>query len=436
MILKQLRQSLITRLMLYFLITGVLVIVLFAVNFAHSVKVHFKEEVLPNVAQYLDYIVQDIGIPPDINKARRLSEGLSFELYIQGPGIKWQSHAKIPDLSGLRFEPAPEPYQRYQLAFERGNNYLKLQHGGYTYVYVVGRLFKPHTHEGSLVLLAIIILTMALLFWLIRRSLQPLKPINDAVIRIGKGDLSQPVELSGSIEFKRLGQGINEMARQIQSMLEAKHQLLLAISHELRSPLTRARVNLELIADDATRQALVDDIREMEGLIALILESERLNHPHSTLTRSDFALDIMIQQLLEEYFHDCNIVTHLPAISINADRARLELLVKNLLDNALKYSSAGDAPPEIRISRQRHQILLEVRDHGCGMSAEDLAQATQAFYRADPARQRSTGGFGLGLYLCHKIVLAHRAKMDIQSKLNQGTWVSIVFPDQITSTDR
>lgn len=426
--LKRLTQSLITRLMLYFLLTAVLVIALFGINLAQSIKLHFKQEVLPNIVQYLDYIVQDIGSPPDINKARRLSDGLAFELSITGPDINWQSHSKIPDISKLDFENVAAPYQRYQVAFERGNNYLMLEQGGYTYLYVVGRLFKTGSHQRSFPMLVIFIVILLLLFLFIRRSLKPLKPINDAVVRIGQGDLLQPLVPSGSIEFKRLGQGINEMSQQISSMLEAKQQLLLAISHELRSPLTRARVNLELIADDATRQALVDDIREMESLIALILESERLNQPHAVLNHTDFQLDEMIEDLISEFFTDKQITTKLASVSINADRARLELLVKNLLDNAFKYSSETDECPEIRLIQRQQQIVIEVEDHGCGMASEDLDQATQAFYRADPARQRATGGYGLGLYLCQKIVDAHQAEMLIHSQLGQGSLVRVTLP--------
>ncbi len=426
--LKRLRQSLITRLMLYFVATGLFIIVIFGFRLAGNLKQHFKQEVLPNVVQYMDYIVQDIGSPPDIGKAQRLSDGLAFELSIQGPGVNWRSNAKIPDVAQLEFETVDAPYQRYQVAFERGNNYLLLHKDGYTYLYVVGRLFKSSSHSGDFPILGFMILILLVLFLLIRHSLKPLKPINEAVLRIGSGDLLQPLQPSGSIEFKKLGQGINEMAQQIQSMLQAKQELLLAISHELRSPLTRARVNLELIANDDIRQALIDDIREMESLIALILESERLNQPHAVLNKTQFELDQMIRHLLQEFFSDKPITLKLTALTINADRARLELLVKNLLDNAFKYTAETDRAPQLLIKRIDQHILIEVTDYGCGMAAPDLQQATQAFYRADRARQRATGGYGLGLYLCQKIVDAHHASMHIHSVLGEGTRVQVTLP--------
>ena len=426
--LKRLRQSLITRLMLYFVATGLFIIVIFGLGLAGNLKQHFKQEVLPNVVQYMDYIVQDIGSPPDIDKAQRLSDGLAFELAIQGPGVNWRSNAKIPDVSQLEFETVAAPYQRYQAAFEHGNNYLLLQKDGYTYLYVVGRLFKSSSHRGDFPILGFIILILLILFLLIRHSLKPLKPINEAVMRIAGGDLLQPLQPTGSIEFKKLGQGINEMAQQIQSMLQAKQELLLAISHELRSPLTRARVNLELIANDDIRQALVDDIREMESLIALILESERLNQPHAVLNKTQFELDEMILHLLQQFFSDKPITLKLEALTVNADRARLELLLKNLLDNAFKYTAETDRTPQLLIERTDQHILIEVTDYGCGMAEPDLEQATQAFYRADRARQRATGGYGLGLYLCQKIVDAHRASMHIHSVLGEGTRVQVTLP--------
>ena len=86
-LLARARHSLITRLMLYFIITVLLTLAVFAINFAYTIRVHFKQEILPNVAQYMEYIIEDIGTPPDLAKARRLSDGLFFELVIQGPDV-------------------------------------------------------------------------------------------------------------------------------------------------------------------------------------------------------------------------------------------------------------------------------------------------------------------------------------------------------------
>lgn len=430
---KQIRQSLIIRLMMYFLFAGLLFVLLFGIKFAHGIKVHFKQEILPNIDQYLSYIARDIGSPPDLERAERLTRNLSFELRISGPGINWRSHENIPLVSQLQFEAAPEPYHKYRIARHKRNNYVVLQAGEYEYMYVMGTLFKGPRHQRNLGFIVIVILSLLLLFWLIRRSLKPLETIAQGVERIGRGVLDTPIERRGSTEFKQLSEGINKMALEIESMLQGKQQLLLAISHELRSPLTRAKVNVELMPEQVSRQALIEDLNEMQGLITLILESERLDQRHAVLNKTEIELDQLITKVIQQFFQPLQIDTELEALSIRADTTRLSLLIKNLLDNALKFSSQTERPPVIRCYRDQTSICLEVEDYGCGMNQQELEQISMAFYRADPARQRTTGGFGLGLYLCRLIVQAHGGKIQFHSQSGQGTRVQVCLPDHLKS---
>ncbi len=429
--LKQFRQSLITRLMMYFLIAGFLFVLLFALNIAHGLKVHFKQEILPNIAQYLEYVTQDIGSPPDLQKARQLTENLSFELTIKGTDLNWQSHENTISINQLQLEAGPEPYQKYQTAHYLENNYVLLQHGDYKYLYIIGKPFKGARHTRSLGLIVIIIFSMLMLFFLIRSSLKPLKVIGAGVRNIAEGDLENPIMVKQSTEFNRLANGINDMALQIKSMLEGKQQLLLAISHELRSPLTRAKVNLALLGENAMTQALQDDVNEMEALIGQILESERLNQRHAVLNKSEFYLDQLVEEVISSYFADAGVTCELESLKINADKTRLILLIKNLLDNAIKYTQQGSQPPVIRVYEKNTSIIIEVSDSGCGIEADELDKITQAFYRIDKARQRSTGGFGLGLYLCQLIVSAHHAEMNISSEHQAGTLVKVSFPEKL-----
>lgn len=414
--------------MLYFLGAGFLFVVLFGINFAHGIRVHFKQEILPNIAQYLTYITRDIGTPPDLQRAQQLTQDLSFELHINGPGIHWFSSQNIPALNTLALEPAPEPYQHYLIAHHRHNNFVVLRIGEYQFMYVIGRLFKSDRQQRNLIFIGVVMLTLLVLFWLIRRSLKPLSGISQGIQRIGQGELEQPIKPQGSSEFKNLAAGINTMASRIHSMLQGKQQLLLAISHELRSPLTRAKVNVELLPDHVSKQAIAADLDEMQALVTLILESERLNQKHAVLNKETFALDHLIKEVIGRYFNHESVRNELQALSINADKTRLSLLIKNLLDNAIKYSSADDPAPVIRLHEDNSQIIIDVEDFGCGMDEDQLQHITQAFYRIDQARQRRTGGFGLGLYLCKLIVQAHGGSLQFDSKTGQGTRVSVSLP--------
>lgn len=413
--------------MLYFLMIGIVIAIFFSITIAFNLKHHFKNEILPNISQYLIYITEDIGTPPNLEKAAELSHSLAFKLRIKGLGLDWQSHKKIKADKQLEFEAIPAPFERFQIARSHGKNYVKLYAGEYEFTYVMGRPAKPLKQARSLLLLAIVIVLMALLFLLIKRSLKPMETIAHGVKQIAGGELNSPIEVTQSAEFEHLAQGINNMAKEIKGMLEAKQQLLLAISHELRSPITRMQVNCALLPDSDIQQAVKRDIAEMESLISQILESQRLNSSYRALNLSQVSLDTLVQQVVNQFFSGQELTLKLSLLTIEGDQTRLTLLIKNLIDNALKYSVEQRMAPEISLFEQHGNIVLRIEDFGVGIDSDELKHVSQAFYRVDRARQRSTGGFGLGLYLCQLIADAHKAKMQLSSVINQGTVVNVSF---------
>lgn len=426
--LAKIRKSLITRLMLYFVATGLVVVVLFGINFVHSVKVHFKQEVLPNIAQYLTYITDDIGTPPNLSKARRLSNQLHFEMAVKGPGLNWKSHPELPCVDEVELESGPAPYQQYQVGRLDRRNYVMLERDDYRFTYVIGPPFKHDNYRRSAGLFLVIILALGTLFWLLRRSLKPLDRIGSGIRRIGEGHFDTKIEETGSSEFRELAMGINDMSGQIESMLEGKRQLLVAISHELRSPLTRAKLNTELLVDQDNKQAIIEDLNEIQALISLILEAEHLNQSHASLNRSEVRIDLLIEGVVDRYFPRSKVETDLSKLTLQADEPRLQLLIKNLIDNAVKFSNRAEQSPKVSCFPEQNAVVIEVVDFGIGISEEDLQQIAQPFYRADKARQRKTGGFGLGLHLCDLIVKAHGGQITFKSLAGKGTTVTCKLP--------
>lgn len=211
-------------------------------------------------------------------------------------------------------------------------------------------------------------------------------------------------------------------------MLESKSGLLLAISHELRSPLTRMRVNLELLEDDEVQRQLIDDTREMEALISAILESEKLSSGHAPLTLHITELTRLVEEVLANHPQRDRIHTNLQPLTIAVDGMRFKLMLKNLVDNALQYSSDSNAPIEITLHADPQAVILEVIDQGIGIPASEIPRLKEAFYRPDGARQRNTGGYGLGLYLCQLIVDAHGGTLGIESEPGKGTRVIVSLP--------
>jgi signal transduction histidine kinase len=125
-----------------------------------------------------------------------------------------------------------------------------------------------------------------------------------------------------------------------------------------------------------------------------------------------------IQLLAPE--HDINVV---------ADEVRVRLLLKNLLDNALRHTPAGSPPPELTLEQRDHVAELTITDHGTGIEPQHLPHLSEPFYRADAARLRETGGYGLGLYLCRVIAEAHGGTLHIDSQPGQGTQVRVSLPN-------
>jgi signal transduction histidine kinase len=200
-------------------------------------------------------------------------------------------------------------------------------------------------------------------------------------------------------------------------MLDAKRALLLAISHELRSPLTRARVNAELVGEGEPKDALLRDLSAMRDLISDLLESERLAAGHRALQTESVDLAALVRDVAATQFPAAVLQLDLDASlpPLPADPMRLKLLLRNLIDNALRHSAEAARRPIVSLRREPDgRIALGVRDFGPGVGDEQLQRLSEPFYRTDSARARATGGVGLGLYLCRLIAQAHGGELRLR----------------------
>jgi signal transduction histidine kinase len=231
-------------------------------------------------------------------------------------------------------------------------------------------------------------------------------------------------------ELGDLAERINRMAQSLHGKLDAKRALLLAISHELRSPLTRARVNAELVEEGEHRSALLRDLGEMRDLITELLESERLASGHVALHTEAVDLPALVRELVAAQWPDAGLNLQLDERigPVRVDPMRVRLLLRNLIDNALRHSVRAPTPPVVSLSSDADgQLQLSVRDFGSGVTEEHLAHLAEPFYRADSARQRATGGFGLGLYLCQLVAQAHGGVLHIR-RVEPGLEVVASWP--------
>ncbi len=418
--------SLHLRLVLVFMALAVTVAVAFMGGMQKVVALGWKEAARPLLMDYVDRLTAEIGSPPSIERAQAIADRLPVTLRIDGPEVRWDSHPDRP-----RPDWMSEKVQR-QDHWSRDDTGYRLLHrttaDGHHIEFGLNALSwdkRPRIAWGTL---TILLLLTALAYVYVRHLLRPLDDIRRGARRFGNGDFGEPIPVRHAHRPDELGQlagTINTMGEDIHQMLEAKRALLLAMSHELRSPLTRARLNAELLPESpdvqAQRAALMRDLGEMSRLITDLLESERLAGRHAALHRESTNLDSLARGVVAELE-----ARHAGAAAITldvqeglphcmVDPSRVRLLMRNLLDNSLRHNDPAAQPPRMQLRLRDGVVEIEVRDHGPGVPPEHLPHLAQAFYRPDSARQRTTGGVGLGLYLCRLVTQAHGGSLHVRN---------------------
>jgi len=427
------RHSLGARLIALFLVFALAMALIFMGGTQAALRSGLRDFMHPLVASYVDQLTAQIGTPPSVEKAQALTRQLPLRIRIEGPVVNWSSHPTPPQRDAWWGHRTP---QRDSTVLT-GSPWRPVRRlaDGHTLQFGLANLARDDSPEdrprliGWATLAALLALT-ALAYVVVRRLLRPLDDIRAGAIRYGQGDFSQPIASRRNDELGDLADQINRMADGLHHLLDAKRQLLLAISHELRSPLTRARLNAELVSEGTSRDALVHDLGEMRDLITDLLETERLSDGHVALHTEPSDLNAMVIELVATQGTgravDVLLDPALPAIAL--DRIRIRLLLRNLLDNALRYNTTpGAAPVVVTTAQVEGMVQLTVRDHGAGVAPDHLPHLAQAFYRADTARQRATGGVGLGLYLCRLITQAHGGTLTI-SNAHPGLQIDVRLP--------
>ncbi|MCY3604800.1 MAG: HAMP domain-containing sensor histidine kinase [Gammaproteobacteria bacterium] len=269
----------------------------------------------------------------------------------------------------------------------------------------------------------------------VRRLFYPLEDIRQGTRRIGEGQLDYRIPVRRQDELGRLTQRINRMADQVKGMLDGQRQLLLAMSHELRTPLTRARLALEFIHDKDVRSHLEYDLSSMERMITELLEGERLNTRGGQMSRSRVNLNKLMAEVLRGDFpndrHRVSLSVPPVTAHLSVNAARMRMLVRNLVENALRYNPRDGMPVELSLRMEEGAAVIRVQDHGPGIEPEHLERVTGAFYRADPSRGAGTGRHGLGLYLCRLIAEAHGGEVEVASPPGSGACITARIPGEI-----
>jgi signal transduction histidine kinase len=263
-----------------------------------------------------------------------------------------------------------------------------------------------------------------------KRLLRPVRLLDDGVERLSKGDLNVVVPVVTRDEFGVLTDAFNKMVGRVRQMVRARDQLLLDVSHELRSPLTRLKVALALLPDDENRSGMAVDLDEMEVMIAELLEMERLRGGRG-IRREMNDLVSVDNEVAETYrmgLPGIKIVSPPREVWLEIDKEKIKTVLRNLLDNAMKFGFPDSRPIEIDLEQNSDGVTLRIRDDGPGIPQADIANLFEPFYRVDRSRSKKSGGYGLGLSICKGIMEGHCGTIAVSNDPGRGASFVLSFP--------
>lgn len=272
-----------------------------------------------------------------------------------------------------------------------------------------------------------------LAYYLSRR----IRHLRHAVQRVTDGDLTSRVSLSGQDEVSALASDFNQMADRINDMLNSQRQLVSDVSHELRSPLARLRIALELAqrSDDATTALprIEKEADELENLVTELLSLARIESGQFQLEKKD----TNITELLQQIVHDANFegeakhcevrLAFTEAMTLSVDPVLIRAAIENVVRNALHYSPEHGIV-EVSTQSSPDKLTIIIEDSGEGVPELSLEQLFKPFTRVAEARDRSSGGFGLGLAITGKSLLAHGGEAIAQNREQGGLRVILSLP--------
>ena len=271
--------------------------------------------------------------------------------------------------------------------------------------------------------------------------LWPVRRIMSAMDKIAQGDLSHSVEISPKNEFAPLVTTFNNMRLKIQAMIEQKQRLIADVSHELRSPLTRMRLSLELLTKDPEGRKgqireVVAEIENLDALIGELLDMSRMELDSASLNMDKRDMNSFIderitkyQVLFDKYGLHVNKTSDEELFIVNADGILLARVFNNIFSNLIKYAPP-DSKIDINLKRNISNVHILIRDRGQGINPEEYEKLFEPFYRTDKSRSRKTGGTGLGLSIAKQIITLHCGKIWVSSPQDSepGNVFNIEFP--------
>jgi signal transduction histidine kinase len=427
---KRIFNSIFTKLLLVLIVAG------FCINLSVTSFIRHEHQtnepaMRNSIINHLNYVVKDLGDPPDLERAKEIAQEALIQIRYQSPDLNWSTSESLSLSPQMKLR-VSRNHPNVLIGENRGRHIFVVDQGRGRFIFELGHEFNWTAVNVEAVgrLVALLTAILAGTYLLIRRVLNPVRALTEGVREVSQGNLDHRVRLRRSDELGELARAFNAMTERLRNMLRAKEQLLLDVSHELRSPLTRMKVALESLAESSAKKNIREDVEEMEKMVTEVLQTARSHFTHGQLNLQSVNLVDLLKGVASTFEGRLPRIRMGPIpdrVELNLDPARVKTVLKNVLDNAVKYSFKTSQPVEISMEFRHPYWMIQIRDHGVGIPEDELPYIFEPFYRVDKSRSKDTGGYGLGLSLCKTVMEAHQGKIEVESSPDRGTAVSLFF---------
>jgi len=390
---------------------------------------HFKI-IQQNTANYSNLILDKIENLETVDEIEHLLNQYTIKLKIISP----ESTISFPDeMRELHFGEKDILNEDVKVGFDNGL-IAQIERGDKTYELILEDRDSSLDYflfvYRSLILLFFLIM-LIIIYYLLRRLLDPINKLHHGVKKLSMETLDKPIITNRTDELGELIYSFNDMKKEIKNMVQSREQLLLDVSHELKTPLTRTNISLEMMKNCEEKEDIVSDIHEMETMISELLESAKIQSKYGELNYENVNIIDLIYDVSLYFEKDqpgFEMINLPERVNLDVDPERFKIMLKNIMSNAIKYSGKNVKPVEIRAENGDEFFTIYIKNFGKGIPGEDLDFIFEPFYRVDKSRNKSTGGYGLGMHLVKKIVDAHKGEISIDSEHGKWTEVTMKLP--------
>jgi len=266
---------------------------------------------------------------------------------------------------------------------------------------------------------ALLMIIIAIIF--LKNQTRPIVNLAKAAARFGRGENIDEYRPSGALEIRQAGLEFDKMRKRIMRHLNQRSEMLSGISHDLRTPLTRLKLQLSFIKDDELSKKMSLDIIEMEKML-----NEYLQFTSSSYLEKDETFDIseLIESIIEKYDNDDISMKLIPRVYMNGRKNLIQRSLNNIIDNSIKYANKIN----LGLSKKNNNIIITIDDDGLGIPENEYQNVFKPFYKLDKSRGDSRSSVGLGLSITSDIIRSHGGNILLEKSPLNGLRVKVFLP--------